>query len=149
MKYMLQIFGNITRDQFAGWVNDYIASLDDQTEADSRTLLDIMRRITGQEPQLWNVGTIGFGTYHYKYDSGREGDTFVVGFSPRASALTLYGLLGAPGAEELFAKLGPHKAGKGCLYVTTLAKVDEQVLRDLVAAAWAGWENDEDGNEGG
>ena len=70
-------------------VNDYIAALDEQTAADSRALIDIMQRITGREPQLWNVGTIGFGTYHYKYDSGREGDGHLVGFYPRKGETTL------------------------------------------------------------
>lgn len=116
---------------------------------DGLRLLAMFDEVTGAAAAMWAGSIIGYGHSHYVYDSGREGDTLRVGFSPRSSALTLYGLLGAPGAEELLAKLGPHKTGKGCLYVTTLAKVDEQVLRDLVAAAWAGWENDEDGNEGG
>ncbi|MDV8002327.1 DUF1801 domain-containing protein [Rhodococcus sp. IEGM 1408] len=116
---------------------------------DGRRLLEIFGEATGEHAAMWGPSIVGYGHHHYVYDSGREGDTLRVGFSPRASALTFYGLLGAPGAEELLAKLGPHKTGKGCLYVKTLAKVDEQVLRDLVAAAWAGWENDENGNEGG
>lgn len=108
---------------------------------DGLRLLEIFGDATGEEAAMWGPSIVGYGTHHYVYDSGREGDTLRVGFSPRASALTLYGLLGAPGAEALLAKLGPHKTGKGCLYVTTLAKVDEQVLRDLVAAAWAAWES--------
>ena len=103
---------------------------------DGLRLLEIFGEVTGEQAVMWGPSMVGFGHHHYVYDSGREGDTLRVGFSPRSSALTLYGLLGAPGAEELLAKLGPHKTGKGCLYVTALAKVDEQVLRDLVAAAW-------------
>ena len=86
---------------------------------------------------MWGPSIVGYGHHHYVYDSGREGDTLRVGFSPRASALTLYGLLGAPASVGLLETLGPHKTGKGCLYVSTLARVDGQVLRDLVAAAWA------------
>lgn len=100
---------------------------------DGLRLLDV----TGEQPAMWGPSIVGYGTHHYVYDSGREGDTLRVGFSPRSSALTLYGLLEAPGADALLATLGPHKTGKGCLYVTTLARIDEQVLRDLVAAAWS------------
>ncbi|MFN3600685.1 MAG: DUF1801 domain-containing protein [Dietzia sp.] len=105
--------------------------------ADGLRLLEIFGDVTGEQPAMWGPSIVGYGTHHYVYDSGREGDTLRVGFSPRSSALTLYGLLGAPGADALLATLGPHKTGKGCLYVTTLAKVDQQVLRDLVADAWA------------
>ncbi|MFN3338302.1 MAG: DUF1801 domain-containing protein [Dietzia sp.] len=104
---------------------------------DGLRLLEIFGDVTGEQPAMWGPSIVGYGHHHYVYDSGREGDTLRVGFSPRSSALSLYGLLGVPGADELLAKLGPHKTGKGCLYVTTLAKIDEQVLRELVAAAWA------------
>ena len=71
-------------------VDDYLASLDDQTAADSATLIEMMQRISGREPTLWNVGTLGFGTYHYKYDSGREGDGHTIGFYPRKGKITVY-----------------------------------------------------------
>jgi hypothetical protein len=104
---------------------------------DGLRLLEMFNDVTGAEPVMWGPSIVGYGHHHYVYDSGREGDTLRVGFSPRASALTLYGLLGAPASVGLLETLGPHKTGKGCLYVSTLARVDGQVLRDLVAAAWA------------
>ncbi|MET3861159.1 hypothetical protein ABIE38_002084 [Dietzia sp. 2505] len=104
---------------------------------DGLRLLEIFGEVTGEQPAMWGPSIVGYGTHHYVYDSGREGDTLRVGFSPRASAISLYGLLGAPGVDALLATLGPHKTGKGCLYVTTLARIREPALRDLVAAAWA------------
>ncbi|MBB1057739.1 helix-hairpin-helix domain-containing protein, partial [Dietzia sp. B19] len=104
---------------------------------DGLRLLELFGEVTGEPPSMWGPSIVGYGTHHYVYDSGREGDTLRVGFSPRASAISLYGLLGAPGADALLATLGPHKTGTGCLYVTTLARIREPVLRELVAAAWA------------
>ena len=105
--------------------------------ADGLRLLEIFGAATGEEPAMWGPSIVGYGHHHYVYDSGREGDTMRVGFSPRASALSLYGLLGSPGADRMLGELGPHKTGRGCLYVTTLGRVDERVLHELVAAAWA------------
>ncbi|GAA1703781.1 DUF1801 domain-containing protein [Dietzia cercidiphylli] len=104
---------------------------------DGLRLLELFGEVTGEPPSMWGPSIVGYGTHHYVYDSGREGDTLRVGFSPRASAISLYGLLRAPGADALLATLGPHKTGTGCLYVTTLARIREPVLRELVAAAWA------------
>ncbi|MGF0226569.1 DUF1801 domain-containing protein [Dietzia natronolimnaea] len=104
---------------------------------DGLRLLEIFGEVTGEPPTMWGSSIVGYGTHHYVYDSGREGDTLRVGFSPRAAAISLYGLLGPPGAEALLATLGPHKTGKGCLYISSLARIREPVLRDLVAAAWA------------
>src|ERR1700746_1922253 len=99
---------NIT-DQNASSVKGYIASLgDEQTVKDSQALLEIMQRISGHEPKLWNVGTIGFDTYHYKYDSGREGDGHVIGFYPRKGKITVYLMDGTARSSELLAKLGKH-----------------------------------------
>ena len=103
---------------------------------DGLRLLELFGEVTGAEAVMWGPSMVGYGHHHYVYDSGREGDTFRVGFSPRASALSLYGLLD-PEVDDLLGRLGPHKIGKGCLYVTRLARVDEQVLRDLIAAGWA------------
>ncbi len=97
-----------------------------------------MRERTGQDPVLWGESMIGFGSYHYRYESGREGDWFVVGFSPRKAALTLYGLQTAYRPEEteqLLSRLGPHKLGKGCIYLSRLDKVDRSVLGELVDRA--------------
>lgn len=103
---------------------------------DGLRLLHLFDEVTGEQAIMWGPSIVGYGRLHYVYDSGREGDTHLVGFSPRSSALTLYGLLGAPGSEAMLARLGPHKTGRGCLYITTLGRIDEKVLRELVAAAW-------------
>jgi hypothetical protein len=96
-----------------------------------------MKRATGKVPAMWGPSIIGFDSYHYVYDSGREGDMPVVGFSPRKPATVLYGLASFPGAEELRAKLGPHTTGKGCLYIKRLSDVDEGVLERMIAKAVA------------
>lgn len=116
----------------AEFVEDYIASLDEQTAADSRALVEIMRRITGLEPQLWNVGTIGFGTYHYKYDSGREGDGHTVGFYPRRGKTTLYLMDGTARHADLLATLGTHTLTGYCVYFKQLSDLDLPVLEQLV-----------------
>ncbi|NKX55620.1 DUF1801 domain-containing protein [Arthrobacter mobilis] len=104
---------------------------------DAFVLLEMMSRLTGQEPVMWGPSMVGFGSYHYKYASGREGDALAVGFSPRASNLALYGLTLAPEAAELLPKLGRHKTGAACLYINKLADVDMQVLERLVSAGYA------------
>lgn len=100
--------------------------------ADGWALHDLMRDVTGQDAVMWGPSMVGFGQYHYRYASGREGDALAVGFSPRKTNLALYGLTIAPGAEELLDTLGPHKRGAACLYVTKLAAVDLDVLGELV-----------------
>ncbi len=84
---------------------------------------------------MWGSSIVGFGRYHYQYESGREGDTCLVGFSSRKSAITIYGLHAAANAEKLLARLGKHKTGKGCVYINALADVDVTVLAKLVASA--------------
>jgi len=101
-------------------------------QRDARTLLSLMKRVTRKAPVLWGPTMVGFGSRHYRYESGREGDTLVVGFSPRKGALVLYGLSSAPGAAALLAKLGKHKTGAGCLYVNKLEDVDLAVLEQLI-----------------
>lgn len=98
---------------------------------DAHELSALMRDITGEPPKMWGPTIVGFGTYHYVYDSGREGDICLAGFSPRSSALVVY--LG-PGIdnEPLMTKLGKYKAGKGCLYLNKLGDVDRAVLRKLI-----------------
>jgi hypothetical protein len=91
-----------------------------------------MREITGVEPVLWGPSIIGFGTYTYKYASGREGEWPVVGFAPRKRALTLYIMDGFDEYESLLARLGKVKTGKACLYINKLADVDQETLRELV-----------------
>ena len=92
-------------------VKDYIASLDDeQSVKDCRVLIEMMRRISGHEPKMWNVGTIGFDTYHYKYDSGREGDGHIIGFYPRKGKITVYLMDGTARYSGLLAKIGKQVA---------------------------------------
>ncbi|MFN8497884.1 MAG: DUF1801 domain-containing protein [Anaerolineae bacterium] len=95
-------------------------------------LLQIMREITDTEPELWAGGMVGFGRYHYRYPSGHQGDTFLVGFAPRKDNLALYVLSGFQTQEELLKKLGKHKAGKGCLYIKSTDDVDVPTLRSLI-----------------
>ena len=98
---------------------------------DSRELAAMMQEITGAPPKMWGPSIVGFGEYHYKYDSGREGDICLTGFSPRTGALVVYLGLGLENAK-LMAKLGKHKHGKGCLYINKLDDVDRGVLRKLI-----------------
>lgn len=122
-------------------VEAYIASLSDERRRDEARALDaIYRRVTGLEPKMWGPSIIGYGSYRYKYDSGREGEICRAGFSPRKAALTLY-LAGDHGARQaeadaLFARLGRHSTGKSCLYVKHLAQVDPEALEGLIALSW-------------
>jgi len=105
--------------------------------SDAKALIGLMKRATGDEPAMWGTSIIGFGIYHYTYESGREGDTVLVGFSPRKAALVLYGVTGSKSAESLLAKLGKHTTGKGCLYIKRLSDVDQEVLKELIVRAVA------------
>lgn len=104
---------------------------------DSHVLLKLMQKVTGKKPKMWGGSIVGFDEYHYKYDSGHEGDICMVGFSPRAAALTLYVLPGFDSEDALLKQLGKHKRGKGCLYVNKLADVDQKVLEQIVRGAYA------------
>jgi hypothetical protein len=103
-----------------------------QKRDDGLTLLDLMREESGKPPVMWGPSMIGYGEYHYTYETGREGDMFIVGFSPRASAISLYMFGGADAHQDLLAKLGKHKTGKSCIYVNKLADVDLDVIRAMV-----------------
>jgi hypothetical protein len=102
---------------------------------DAEKLLELMSRVTGEPPQLWG-SIIGFGQYHYKYASGREGDVAAAGFAPRKAATTVYLVDGIAGYEEQLKQLGPHTTGVGCLYIKDLDKVDLSVLEDIVAGSY-------------
>src|SRR3954470_20921857 len=104
--------------------------------ADAFVLLEMMSRLTGAEPVLWGPSMVGFGSYHYRYASGREGDALAVSFSPRSANLALYGLATAPQPQELLPRLGKHKPGAPCLYVNKLADVDTAVLERLIRAGF-------------
>ncbi len=108
------------------------ALTDENRRADAKALIKLMQGATGENPKMWGPSIIGFGSYHYRYESGREGDMPLVGFSPRKAAAVIYGVMGFSGAEELLAKLGQHTTGKGCLYIKRLADVDPKVLQALV-----------------
>jgi hypothetical protein len=111
---------------------------DDARREDCLALLGLMQRATGVEPEVWSSGLIGFGTYHYKYASGQEGDWFPVGFASRKAAITVYLGTSLEGSAELLSRLGKHKIGKGCIYIKRLADVDLGVLEELVADSYAG-----------
>jgi hypothetical protein len=120
-------------------VKAFLAGVEgEQRQADAQIFLDLMGKVTGEEPAMWGDSIVGFGRYHYKYDSGHEGDTCLTGFSPRKNEFSLY-LTGTyfPGMEEkrakLLAKLGKHRMGKACLYVKRASDVDLTVLKQLVA----------------
>jgi hypothetical protein len=113
------------------------ACADDDRRADARTLARLMQKVTGKKPTMWGPSIVGFGSYHYIYESGREGDAPIVGFSPRKAASVLYGTIGFGGADALLAKLGKHTTGKGCLYIKKLADVDVKVLETLIEKAVA------------
>lgn len=113
------------------------ACTDDTRRADATALARLMQKVTGIEPSMWGSSIVGFGSYHYVYASGREGDMPIVGFSPRKAANVLYGTIGFKGAEALLTKLGKHTTGKGCLYIKKLTDVDLKVLETLVEKAVA------------
>jgi hypothetical protein len=111
------------------------AITDEGRRSDAKALVKLMQKAAGEKPKMWGPSIIGFGSYHYTYDSGREGDMPVVAFSPRKAATVLYGL---SDAEALLPKLGKHTRGKGCLYIKKLADVDQKVLETMAAKAVAG-----------
>lgn len=111
----------------------FVAAIPDAARRrDCRTLLRLMREVTGEKPTMWGDSMVGFGSYHYKYASGREGDWFLTGFSPRQDALTIYLMTGFEPQAALIAKLGKHKTGKSCLYINKLEDIDMNVLKELV-----------------
>ena len=118
-------------------VENYLASLDDeQTATDSQALIAMMQRISGHEPKLWNVGTIGFDTYHYKYDSGREGDCHILGFYPRKGKITVYLMDGTVRYAELLATLGKHTTTGYCVYIKRLSDIKLPILEQIVQQSY-------------
>ena len=116
-------------EKFLNNVKDY------QKREDSFKILKMMKQITKAEPKMWGSSMIGFGNYHYKYASGREGDWFLTGFSPRQQNLTLYIMTDINKYKELLNNLGKHKTGKGCLYINKLDDVDVKVLKELITTS--------------
>lgn len=117
-------------------VTDFInAVADEKKRADAFKLLKIFEEATGFEPKMWGPSIIGFGSYHYKYDSGHEGDAPLAGFSPRKDAVSLYTYQAAENREDMLQRLGKHKAAKGCIYIKKTQDVDEDVLRELIKSS--------------
>ena len=116
----------------------FIDAIADPTKrADAKALVKLMQDAAGEKPKMWGPSIIGFGSRHYRYDSGREGDMPLIGFSPRKSATVLYSMTGSSDSKALLAKLGKHTTGKGCLYIKKLADVDQQVLEAMVKKSLA------------
>jgi Domain of unknown function (DU1801) len=119
-------------------VTAFIAGVADEAQrADAHTIAAMMARLSGEPPKMWGPSIIGFGSYHYKYDSGREGDTLRIGFSPRKGQTVLYLPGTIPGQADLLARLGKHKEGKGCLYIKRLGDVDMAMLEEMAVASLA------------
>lgn len=117
-------------------VTDFINSIEDkQKRSDAKTVSAMMRKATGARARMWGSSIVGFGEYHYKYDSGREGDYMIAGFSPRKQALTVYIMAGFSRYQSLMKKLGKYKTGKSCLYIKRLSDVDEKILEQLIVKA--------------
>lgn len=118
----------------------YLNAIDDESRRkDCKTLSSLMKKVTGAAPKMWGTSIVGFGSFHYKYASGHEGDTCMVGFSSRKGAISVYLLSGyeSPRIKALLAQLGPHKTGKGCLYLKHLDDIRLPVLEQLVALSIA------------
>ena len=119
-------------------VESYISSIGDEARRkDCEALAKLMTKATKQQPKMWGTTIVGFGSYHYKYESGREGDSCLTGFSSRKSDIVVYLVASVLGQEELLSKLGKHKVGKGCLYVRKLSDVDLTVLEQLIVGSVA------------
>jgi len=120
-----------------GSVDSFLKSVTDkQALADSYELIELMQSVTKQPPVMWGPSIIGFGSYHYKYESGREGDMLAVGFAPRKGTMSIYIMGGFAKYDELMTKLGKHKTGKSCLYVKKLDDIDRKVLKTLIKESY-------------
>ncbi len=118
-------------------VQNFIDNIaDEQMKLDAQELIKIMNNITNETPYMYGSSIIGFGSYHYKYASGREGDYLIVGFSPRKAALVFYGVIFYEEGGKLLPKLGKYKAGKGCLYIKKLSDIDIEVLKEMIKNAY-------------
>ena len=119
-------------------VVEFLNAIDDeQRRTDCLTLLDLFKQISKETPKMWGTSIVGFGSYHYKYDSGREGDWFLTGFSPRKQNLTIYITAGFKAYDEIMRDLGKYKTGSSCLYVKKLSDIDMDKLKILVDASLA------------
>ncbi len=123
-----------TKNSVAAFLNKI---KDTQVRDDCFALVDIMRTATKFEPVMWGSAIVGFGMYHYVYDSGREGDSIIIGFSPRKQNITIYMMGGMSAVGSELTKLGKHKVGGGCLYIQSLSDVNEAVLKKIMTKAFA------------
>jgi hypothetical protein len=126
---------NKTRITKASVQNYFAAITDDARRKDCEALARLIKKATKEQPKMWGSSIVGFGSYHYKYESGREGDSCLIGFSSRKGDISLYGLGSFAGKEKLLPKLGKHKSGKGCLYIQKLSDIDLSVLERLITGA--------------
>lgn len=118
-------------------VSAFLNAIEDpERRKDCKTVAKLMQEITKHKPKMWGTSIVGFGEYHYKYDSGREGDFLRMGFSPRKAALTIYIMPGYTDYSELLVKLGPYKKGKSCLYLKKLEDIHMPTLTKLIKAGW-------------
>jgi hypothetical protein len=118
-------------------VEEHLASVTPaKRQRDAHTLVELMQRVTGLEPTMWRSGIVGFGSYHYKYASGREGDAPAASFAPRKAATTIYVLDGLDSHADDLEQLGPHTTGVGCLYLKDLADIDLDVLESVITKSW-------------
>ncbi len=114
----------------------FLNSIENETrKKDAFALLKLMKKVTKSEPSMWGPSIIGFGDYHYKYASGREGDWFLTGFSPRKQSLSIYIMSGFSRFKEILSRLGKHKTGKGCLYINKLEDINMDVLHELIESS--------------
>ena len=122
-----------TKDSVTDFLNKI---MDEQLREDCYAILEMMHTVSNSEPIMWGSSIVGFGIYHYVYESGREGDTVVIGFSPRKQNISIYLMGGVKIIENELSKLGKHKTGKGCLYIKSLRDVDPEVLKEILAKAY-------------
>jgi hypothetical protein len=135
--YKLTAMAELKTKQTETTVNSYLDTVADETvRKDCQTIIYLMEKITGMPAKMWGTAIVGFGSYHYKYASGHEGDMCLIGFSPRKADITLYVLCGFDGQDNLLGKLGKYKAKGGCLHIKKLTDVDMEVLESLIKKAF-------------
>ncbi|MBK7981381.1 MAG: DUF1801 domain-containing protein [Ignavibacteriae bacterium] len=123
-------------------INNFLNTIDDDKKREfTYKIIDIMKKVTKEEPKMWGTSIIGFGSYHYKYKSGHEGDMCLVGLSPRKQSITLYLSYDITQHQELLTSLGKYKSGKGCLYVNKEEDVDLKILEKVISNAFKNKKN--------
>ncbi|MET0945508.1 MAG: DUF1801 domain-containing protein [Flavobacterium sp.] len=122
-----------TETSVTDFINTFVE--DEAKRNDAFELVTIMQKETGFEPKMWGPSIIGFGSYHYKYASGHEGDAPLAGFSPRKAAISLYVYLSEENREDLLSKLGKHRAAKGCIYIKKLSDINVEILKEMTSAS--------------